>query len=78
MSKASIETDFRDYGLSYPLCKAKQTNAGRIRSMSDEELVEFFSEKMDCAACPASEDVACEHDRCLENIKEWLEREVEE
>lgn len=56
----------------------KQTNADRIRSMSDEELVEFFLEKMDCAACPASEDVACEHDRCLENIKEWLEREAEE
>ena len=54
-----------------------RTNADRIRSMSDEELVEFFLEKMDCAACPASEDVACEHDRCLEYIKEWLQSEVE-
>ena len=56
----------------------RMTNADRIRSMSDEELVEFFLEKMDCAACPASEDVACEHDRCLENIEEWLQSEVEE
>ena len=54
------------------------TNADRIRSMSDEELAEFFLEKMDCAACPAYEDVACEHDMCLENIKEWLQSEVEE
>lgn len=56
----------------------KPTNADRIRSMSDEELAEFFLEKMDCALCPASEEVECGCDRCLENIKEWLQSEVEE
>ena len=56
----------------------RMTQGDRIRSMSDEELVEFFLEKMDCAACPESEDVACEHDRCLENVKEWIQSEVEE
>ena len=78
-SRCDLYTEVSNYAEK---CKdfeeKKPTNADRIRSMSDEELVEFFLEKMDCAACPASEDVACEHDRCLEYIKEWLQSEVEE
>ena len=55
------------------------TNGDKIRNMTDEELAELMEPRFfDCAACPASEDVACEHDRCLENIKEWLKREAEE
>ena len=69
-------------GVSFKKCNDSlgdlQTNADRIRSMSDEELAEFFSEKMDCAPCPASEEVECGCDRCVDLIKEWLKREVEE
>lgn len=59
MSKASIETDFRDYGLNYPLCKAKQTNADRIRSMSDEEFAEFWLQHCDNPIMEFNEDI-CE------------------
>ena len=69
-------------GVSFKKCNDSlgdlQTNADRIRSTSDEELAEFFSEKMDCAPCPASEEVECGCDRCVDLIKEWLKREVEE
>ena len=73
MSKASIETDFRDYGLSYPLCKVKQTNADRIRSMSDEELAEMFygSTTEDDQLCLLGKRL------WLEDIYDWLQSEVE-
>ena len=71
MSKASIETDFRDYGLSYPLCKEKQTNADRIRSMSDEELADFIEMKQFFALANNGTDGE-------EYTLKWLQSEVEE
>lgn len=71
MSKASIETDFRDYGLTYPLCKAKQTNADRIRSMSDEELADFIEMKQFFALANNGTDGE-------EYTLKWLQSEAEE
>ena len=71
MSKASIETDFRDYGLSYPICKQKQTNADRIRSMSDDELAEWLTKITDDAQLDAAT-------KCDYQWKDWLQSEVEE
>lgn len=60
--------------------KKKQTNADRIRNMSDEELVVFlynFSDKCsnseygNCAYCPRFIGNSC-------NIEAWLEQETED
>lgn len=80
MSKASIETDFRDYGLSYPLCKVKRTNADRIRSMSDDELAEFIeqisADSMDTISFGTKDyEEIWEH---KETALKWLQSEVEE
>ena len=45
--------------------KPKQTNADRIRSMSDEELAEFL------------ENFAWDNEPTKEEIYEWLQSEVE-
>lgn len=77
MSKASIETDFRDYGPTYPLCKAKQTNADRIRSMSDEELLDFICsiETYDEGSVKTIEggSALCS----VTDVEKWLQSEVE-
>lgn len=59
----------------------KQTNADRIRSMSDEELAEFigkFLESMsDCENCPAKTEVfLCVS--CADEILDWLRKGVDE
>ena len=54
----------------------KQTNAGRIRSMSDEELAEFCGRNAGCAECVAKVGDDCEE--CREVWLDWLKQEVTE
>lgn len=65
MSKASIETDMRDYGLSYPI--SKQTNADRIRNMTDEELADWLQWHFDTYVFNTEDEVL-----------KWLQAEVKE
>lgn len=74
MSKASIETDMRDYGLSYPI--SKQTNADRIRNMTDEELADLLKEAEDCGYRDAS--ITPITDGGYMDMLEWLQSEVKE
>ena len=78
MSKASIETDMRDYGLSYPI--SKQTNADRIRNMSDEELAKFLvrvnSSIQNCMIVDCKNE-GIDRD-CKDCFLEWLQAEVKE
>lgn len=70
----------RDTGVVYAFlknAKKQQTNADRIRSMSDEELAEII-------ACPMAMGEDCEEfalsieSNCVECRLEWLQKEVEE
>lgn len=57
----------------------KQTNADRIRSMSDEELAKLIAEKIECTECPFNGDEEkCGNVGCSELVVEWLQSEVEE
>ena len=72
------------------LCSAyqqkPQTNADRIRSMTDEELAEFIGDNIDCcickkeyfhtAVCPGS--VTNEMNNCYATWLGWLKQEVTE
>ena len=59
----------------------RQTNADRIRNMSDEELAEFlinFWSKTVCDHCTKFiEDRPCHHE-CEQGFLEWLQAEVKE
>lgn len=59
----------------------KQTNADRIRNMTDEELAEFllnFWSKTVCDYCTKFiEDRPCNHE-CEKGFFEWLQAEVKE
>lgn len=57
----------------------KQTNADRIRNMSDEELAEWINIKNMCEQCanyyePESE---CKGEPCASNILRWLQSEAD-
>lgn len=56
----------------------KQTNADRIRSMSDGELADFLYDcNFSCEyGCPARVGGCCED--CIRSIEEWLKKEVED
>ena len=57
----------------------KQTNADRIRSMSDEELAKLIAENIECTMCPfVNVEEKCGEIRCSKLILEWLQSEVEE
>lgn len=64
----------------------KQTNADRIRSMTDEELAEFLLKVQNAYAEPCmTGDGVCKwedyptHDKgCKDCFKEWLQQETEE
>ena len=67
-----------------PNHEMKQTNADRIRSMSDEELAEFFYKHMQCNSCCVDECVTMLNDTtlvlrpCELRILAWLKKEEEE
>lgn len=61
-------------------CDSKQTNADRIRNMSDEELTEFITGlSKHCLAgigkCDCSAYKTC--DNCNVEVKNWLQSEAE-
>lgn len=60
-------------------CNSKQTNADRIRNMSDEELAEWINTKSTCEQCAnyyEPED-ACAKGPCTSSILRWLRSEAE-
>lgn len=60
----------------------KQTNADRIRSMTDEELAEMLSTVSQHCVVYLSDKINCRHSNCdtgcKNNIKKWLQKEMEE
>lgn len=57
----------------------KQTNADRMRNMSDEELAEWINTKSTCEQCAnyyKPED-ACTKEPCTSGILRWLQSEAE-
>lgn len=53
------------------------TNYDRIKSMSVEEMVDFWVDMVDCDSCPV--ETYCKKptfDSCKEKIKQWLLQEV--
>lgn len=55
-----------------------QTNADRIREMTDEELAEKASRMSFCSGCPVNGCCGCEPDECTEAWLAWLRAHVEE
>lgn len=57
--------------------KSKQTNADRIRAMSDEELAKWFAEKLGCSHCDRI-GLCRGVSECEEAYLQWLKSEVKE
>lgn len=58
----------------------KQTNADRIRSMTDEELAEFLSDNTNCDCCniQCKDKLNCPSmSSCLYRWFEWLQKDSE-
>lgn len=57
--------------------KIKQTNADRIRAMTDEELSRWLGDMIypECVCCPAAKNWWCED--CYETWQVWLKQEAE-
>ena len=55
------------------------TNYERIKSMSIDEMADYFNEIFDCCNCP-NDMFLCESNGnvCTKYIKHWLESEVKE
>ena len=64
------------------MAKKPQTNADRIRSMTDEELAEMLSTVSQHCVVYLSDKINCRHSNCdtgcKNNIKKWLQKEMEE
>ena len=71
-----IMDEVKDYPpyLDYPKPYKLTTNADRIRSMTDEELSEFFDKFRVCSVC-AYNDGDCS--KCKDGIFEWLQQPAE-
>lgn len=63
------------------LTEKPQTNADRIRSMTDEELAEMLSTVSQHCVVYLSDKINCRHSNCdtgcKNNIKKWLQKEME-
>ena len=57
----------------------RQTNADRIRNMSDEELAEWINTKSTCEQCAYEPENLCIKPRttCTNGILQWLQSEAE-
>ena len=56
-----------------------ETNADRIRAMSDEELAKYLSNPCDCAVDPERDGYReCGNDLCVKYLLEWLQQPAEE
>lgn len=64
------------------MAKKPQTNADRIRSMTDEELAEMLPTVSQHCVVYLSDKINCRHSNCdkgcKNNIKKWLQKEMEE
>jgi hypothetical protein len=58
-------------------CDSRQTNADRIRNMSDEELAEWISTKDTCGQCAYELECVCMKVPCTNGILKWLQSEAE-
>ena len=58
-------------------CDSRQTNADRIRNMSDEELSEWINTKNMCEQCVYTPGGLCMKKPCINGILEWLQSEAE-
>ena len=56
-----------------------ETNADRIRAMSDEELAKYLSNPCNCAVDPERDGFReCGNDLCVKYLLEWLQQPAEE
>ena len=55
-----------------------QTNADRIRAMSDEELVDFLGEYRFCDICDEGCEACAYHGDCNKRLLEWLKQPAKE
>lgn len=55
----------------------KQTNADRIRNMSDKELAEWINTKNTCEQCDCEPESLCMKVPCTNGILKWLQSEAE-
>lgn len=67
----------QDHHLPHGSLEAQITNADRIRSMSDEELAEWFKEHLLCIHCPTNEECHFARD-CEGHLLEWLRKDADE
>ena len=51
-----------------------QTNADRIRAMSDEELAEVFGKLVHCGGCPMRDSCKVDELPCDNVMLEWLKQ----
>lgn len=60
-------------------CDSRQTNADRIRNMSDEELAEFLAYNAYCEECYVEKDDSCCYPdgTCKKKHLDWLKSEAE-
>ena len=58
-------------------CDSRQTNADRIRNMSDEELAEWINTKNMCEQCVYTPGGLCMKKPCINGILKWLQSEAE-
>ena len=68
--------------LAEKLAERSETNADRIRSMTDDELAEMLSTVSQHCVVYLSDKINCRHSSCdtgcKNNIKKWLREESEE
>ncbi len=66
----------------FEVVEKPQTNADRIRSMTDEELAEMLAHSRQHCVVYLSDKINCRHSNCdtgcKNNIKKWLQKEMEE
>ena len=57
----------------------QNTNADRIRAMSDGELAKFLSTPCECVVSPEEDGyIECGNDLCKKRLLEWLKQPAEE
>lgn len=52
------------------------TNGDKFRSMTDEEIAEYWAENMSCYDCPVANDICA--DDCAGTWLDWLRKEADE
>ena len=66
-----------DYLVGISSVKKRQTNADRIRNMSDEELAEWINTKNTCDQCVYQPERLCMKETCANGVLQWLQSEAE-